>query len=153
MAHARRKFTEVWDANRSPVAQTALTQIARLYAIEREVATVPIEQRQAIRQARAGPLLDSYKNWLDLTYAKISQRSALGKAIAYSLKRWPALIAYLSDGRINIDTNPVENAIRGIAVGKKNFLFCGSEGGGHGQGRRRGQGAAQDATAGGERTM
>ena len=68
---------------------------------------------------------------MESTYAKSAPRSALAKAIQYNLNRWKALARYVDDGRINIDTNPVENCIRGIAVGKKNWLFCGSEGGGH----------------------
>ena len=131
MAHARRKFTEVWDAHRSPLAQTALTQIGKLYQIEAELRELPGPERQAARQVRAGPVLENYRQWLELTCAKLSERSALAKSIRYSLNRWPALTRYLTDGRINIDNNPVENTIRGIALGKKNFLFCGSEGGGH----------------------
>jgi transposase len=130
MAHARRKFVEVWEATKSPAAQAAITEIARLYAIEQEIKDLTVEERQRERQARAGPLLDALKQWLEATYAKASPRSNLAKAIQYSLNRWKALVCYASDGRINIDNNPVENAIRGVAVGKKNYLFCGSEGGG-----------------------
>lgn len=131
MAHARRKYVEVWETTKSPAAQTAIAEIARLYAIESEVKDLPIDERQRQRQARAGPILDALRQWLEATYAKIAHNSALGKAIQYSLNRWKALVRYVEDGRINIDNNPVENAIRGIALGRKNFLFCGSEGGGH----------------------
>jgi len=131
MAHARRKYVEVWESTKSPAAQTAIAEIARLYAIESEVKDLTVEQRQGERQARAGPILDALRRWLEATYAKIAHNSALGKAILYSLNRWKALVRYVEDGRINIDNNPVENAIRGIALGRKNFLFCGSEGGGH----------------------
>lgn len=130
MAHARRKFVEVWETTKSPAAQTAITEIARLYAIESELKELTVEERQRQRQARAGPILDTFRQWLEATYAKTGSRSALGKAIQYSLNRWKALARYVEDGRINIDNNPVENAIRGIALGRKNFLFCGSEGGG-----------------------
>lgn len=131
MAHARRKYVEVWETTRSPAAQTAIAEIARLYAIESEVKDLTVEERQRQRQARAGPILDALRQWLEATYAKIAHNSALGKAIQYSLNRWKALVRYVEDGRINIDNNPVENVIRGIALGRKNYLFCGSEGGGH----------------------
>ena len=130
MAHARRKFVEVWEATKSPAAQTAIAEIARLYAIEAEVKELDIKERQRQRQARAGPILDALRKWLEATYAKVARNSVLGKAIQYSLNRWKALVRYVEDGRINIDNNPVENAIRGIALGRKNYLFCGSEGGG-----------------------
>jgi len=130
MAHARRKFVEVWEATKSPAAQTAIAEIARLYAIEAKIKDLGIEERQRQRQARAGPILDALRKWLEATYAKVARSSALGKAIQYALNRWKALVRYIEDGRINIDNNPVENAIRGIALGRKNYLFCGSEGGG-----------------------
>jgi hypothetical protein len=129
MAHAR-NFVEVWDATKSPAAQTAITEIARLYAIESEVKNLGVAQRQRQRQARAGPILDAFRQWLEAVRAKTAPRSALAKAIQYTLNRWSALVRYVDDGRINIDNNPVENSIRGIALGRKNYLFCGSEGGG-----------------------
>ena len=130
MAHARRNFVEVWEATKAPAAQTAITEIARLYAIESEVQDLGVAERQRQRQARAGPILDAFRQWLEAVRAKTAPRSALAKAIQYALNRWPALVRYVDDGRINIDNNPVENAIRGIALGRKNYLFCGSEGGG-----------------------
>jgi transposase len=130
MAHARRPFYELAQATGSPIAQNALIEIAKLYAIEREVKNLPPEQRASERRARAGPILSEFKRWLDETYAKSPPRSAIGNALAYSLNRWPALIRYLDDGWLNIDNNPVENAIRGIALGRKNWLFAGSEAGG-----------------------
>ncbi len=130
MAHARRKYVEVWETTKSPAAQTAIAQIAQLYAIESEIKDLTVAERQRQRQARAGPILDALRQWLEATYSKIAHNSALGKAIQYSLNRWKALVCYVENGLINIDNNPVENAIRGIALGRKNFLFCGSEGGG-----------------------
>ena len=130
-AHARRKYFELWHATKSPAAQTALAQIAKLYEIERDCREASNEARVEQRRTRAGPILAEFKAWLESTYAKSPPRGALAKAIQYNLNRWKALARYLEDGRINIDTNPVENCIRGIAVGKKNWLFCGSEGGGH----------------------
>ena len=130
-AHARRKYFDLWQATKSPAGQTAIAQIAKLYEIERDCRKASIAERAEQRRARAGPILAECKGWLESTYAKSPPRSALAKAIQYNLNRWKALVRYLDDGRINIDTNPVENCIRGIAVGKKNWLFCGSEGGGH----------------------
>jgi transposase len=131
MAHARRQFVEVWETTKSPAAQTAIAEIAKLYAIEADLKDLTVEERQRQRQARAGPILDALRTWLEAIQAKAAPRSALAKAIQYTLNRWKALVCYVADGRINIDNNPVENSIRGIALGRKNYLFCGSEGGGH----------------------
>ena len=130
MAHARRPFYEIAQATGSPIAKSALIEIGKLYAIEREVKHLLPEERAACRRQRAGPILDEFKRWLDEMYAKSPPKSAIGKALAYSINRWPALTRYLDDGWLNIDNNPVENAIRGIALGRKNWLFAGSEAGG-----------------------
>jgi hypothetical protein len=130
MAHARRPFYEIVQATGSPIAQYALIEIGKLYVIEREIKHLLPEERAHCRQQRAGPILAEFKRWLDQTYAKSPPQSAIGKALAYSINRWPALTRYLEDGWLNIDNNPVENAIRGIALGKKNWLFAGSEAGG-----------------------
>ena len=129
-AHARRKFVEVYEATRSPIAQQAITRIGALYAIERELQGLSLEERQRQRQARAGPLLENLHHWLQAMHAKASPRSALAKAMLYTLNRWRALIRYLDDPRLPPDTNAVENAIRGIAMGRRNWLFAGSESGG-----------------------
>lgn len=130
MAHARRPFYEIAKATDSPIAQSALIQIGRLYGIEAELKHLPAEQRTTERQARAGPILAEFKRWLDATHAKSPPKSAIGKALGYTIRRWPALIRYLDDGVLNIDNNPVENAIRGICLGWRNWLFAGSEAGG-----------------------
>ena len=130
MAHARRPFYEIAQATGSPIAQNALIEITKLYVIERAVKHLPPEKRAGERQARAGPILAEFKRWLDKTYAKSPPKSAIGKALAYSIHRWPALIRYLDDGWLNIDNNPVENVIRAIGLGRKNWLFAGSEAGG-----------------------
>lgn len=129
-AHARRKFVEVFEATGSPVAREAITRIAALYQLEREFKDLALAERQAQRQARAGPLLENLHQWLCANQAKAPPRSAIAKAMLYALNRWPALTRYLEDARLPPDTNAVENAIRGIALGKKNWLFAGSEGGG-----------------------
>jgi transposase len=130
MAHARRPFHEIAQATNSPIAQNALVEIGKLYAIEREVKHLLPEERAACRRQRAGPITAEFKRWLDETYAKSPPKSAIGNALAYSINRWPALTRYLEDGWLNIDNNPVENAIRGICLGRKNWLFAGSESGG-----------------------
>lgn len=129
-AHARRKFYELHKAHASPIAAEALKRIAVLYEIEAEVRGQLPEQRSAHRQSRAGPLLDDFKAWLTETLAKLSQKSALAEAIGYALKRWPALTRYIGDGRIEIDNNAAERALRTVAIGRKNYLFAGSDAGG-----------------------
>ena len=131
VAHARRKFYDVHEATKSPVAKHALLEIAKLYAIEAEAKDLPPAERAGLRCAHAGPILDDFKQWLDQTLPQAPPRSALAQAIGYSLNRWTALLRYRDDGMLNIDNNPVERTLRGVALGRKNYLFCGSEGGGH----------------------
>jgi transposase len=129
-AHARRGFYDIHQANQSPIALEALERIGALYAIESEIRGRPPDQRAAVRQARAGPLLESMREWLRQTLAKLSKKSELAKAIGYVLTRWPALTRYRDDGAIEIDNNAAERALRTVAVGRKNYLFCGSDAGG-----------------------
>jgi transposase len=130
-AHVRRQFFEVWEATQSPTAQAAIAEIGKLYEIERDLKEHPPDERRTERIRRAAPILAAFKLWLDKTYAKSPPRGELAKAIHYTLNRWKALQRYLADGMLAIDNNPVENAVRGIALGRKNWLFAGSEGGGH----------------------
>ena len=129
-AHVRRKFYEIAEAHDSPLAQEALQRIGALYAIEAEIRGQRPEVRQATRQARAGPLLEALHVWLQDTLHQVSRKSALAKAISYTLKLWPALIRYRDDGRIEIDNNAAERALRAVALGRKNYLFAGSDAGG-----------------------
>ena len=129
-AHARRKFFELHKAQASPIAAEALKRIGALYAIEAEVRGKLPDHRRRIREAQAGPLLDDFKTWLTETLARLSQKSALADAIGYALKRWPALTRYVGDGRIEIDNNAAERALRTVAIGRKNYLFAGSDAGG-----------------------
>jgi len=128
-AHARRKFHELHVANRSPIAAEALTRIGALYAIEAEAREAGLDPAalHALRQAQAKPRVEAFKAWLDETRPKALGASGTRNAIDYTLKRWPALMRYLDDGRHPIDNNPIENAIRPIALGRKNWLFAGSE--------------------------
>jgi len=129
-AHARRAFYELQQAHDSPIAREALERIAALYAIESEIRGRPPDERAAIRQARAGPLLESMREWLRHTLSRVSKKSELAKAIGYVLTRWAALTRYRDDGRVEIDNNAAERALRAIALGRKNYLFCGSDAGG-----------------------
>jgi hypothetical protein len=129
-AHARRAFYELQQANNSPIAAEALERIGQLYDIESEIRGRPPDARAAIRQARAGPLLESLREWLRHTLSRVSKKSELAKASSYVLSRWTALTRYRDDGRIEIDNNAAERALRAVALGRKNYLFCGSDAGG-----------------------
>ena len=128
-AHARRKFYDVHEATGSSVAAEALGRIAELYAIEASIRGQPAPARQATRQARSLPVVRSMKVWLEAQLNRIPPKGAPADAIRYSLARWKALCRFLDDGRIELDNNTVERAIRPIALGRKNHLFAGSNGG------------------------
>lgn len=127
LAHIRRKFFDVHAASGSPVAEEALRRIAELYAIEQQATGMTPAQRLAMREQCAIPALASMHDWLLITQRSVANGSGTAKAIEHALKRWPALQRYASSGSLPIDNNPVENAIRPIAIGKKNWLFAGSE--------------------------
>jgi transposase len=129
-AHARRKFFDVHVALDSPIAQEALERIGQFYAIEAEIRGRPPDERRAVRLARAGPELESLHDWLHQQLAKLPKKSELAKAIRYALSRWTALTRYRDDGRIEIDNNTAERALRVVALGRKNWLFAGSDDGG-----------------------
>ncbi len=129
-AHARRKFFDVHHATASPLAHEALTMIAELYAIEAEIRGQSPPLRQQVRQARAGHKLDQFYRWGHATLQQISKKSALAGAIRYALSRWAALTRYRDDGCIEIDNNTAERALRAVALGRKNYLFAGSDAGG-----------------------
>ena len=126
-AHARRKFFDAHKASGSPVAKEALQHIGVLYAIEADLRELTPEARGLERQRRLVPKLDALKHWLDDLQPKVLGNTGLDKAVNYTLKRWPALARVADDGRYPIDNNPIENAIRPIAIGRKNWLFAGSE--------------------------
>ena len=129
-AHVRRKFHDIWQADHSPRAKEALDRIGALYAIEDTIRGELPEVRQRERQARAGPLLDDLKTWLDELLTQVSAKSRLGEAIAYARNRWEALLRYRDHGEVEIDNNAAERAIRSVALGRKNYLFAGSDAGG-----------------------
>jgi len=129
-AHVRRKFYEIHKAHASPIAAEALKRIGALYAIEETIRGKPPDHRREIRQARAGPLAAELEHWFQETLRRLSQRSALADAIRYATTRWKALTRYIGDGRIEIDNNAAERALRAVAIGRKNYLFAGSDRGG-----------------------
>jgi transposase len=118
MAHARRKFFEIQAAGASPVAAEALSRIGELYAIEAQAKDLGSEERRVLREAQSQPKLRALREWLIHTRGSVAKGSATARAIDYSLKRWEAFERYASQGDLPIDNNPVENAIRPIAIGK-----------------------------------
>lgn len=126
----RRKFYDLQEAHASLVASEALERIAALYAIEQEIRGRPAEERQQIRHARAKPLLESFRQWFEETLPKLSRKSDTTAAIRYALSLWDALLRYSNDGHIEIDNNAAERSLRAIALGRKNYLFAGSDSGG-----------------------
>ena len=129
-AHVRRKFFEEHATTQSPLAKEALDRIGTLYGIEEDIRGKPPDERRRVRQEKASPLLAEMRTWLETTLPKLSGKSDLAKAMRYAVSRWEALRRYLHDGRIEIDNNAAERSIRGIALGRKNWLFAGSDAGG-----------------------
>ena len=129
-AHARRKFYDLHAATKSPLAQEALNRIQALYATEEVIRGKPPDVRREVRQARAGPVLDQLKHWMQETLTTVSVKSDLAGAIGYALKRWTALTRYRDDGVLEIDNNAAERALRGPVLSRKNFLFAGADSGG-----------------------
>ena len=131
MAHARRYFEKALD-NDKQRAEHFLKELQLLYAIERKgkEGNMSAGQLLELRGQEALPVLQRLKTWLQENYSQVLPKSPIVKAIAYSLPRWDRLSLYATDGRLQIDNNPVENAIRPVALGRKNFLFAGSNEGG-----------------------
>ncbi len=125
-AHARRTFVDAHKASASPIAEEAIRRIAVLYQIEETARDMDPEVRLDHRRLHAAPILDEIKRWLDDLRPNVLGNTGLHRAIEYTLRRWPALTRILDDGRYPIDNNPIENAIRPIALGRKNWLFAGS---------------------------
>jgi hypothetical protein len=129
-AHARRKYYDVYAMDRSPTAAEALVRIGALYAIEREIRGQPPSTRVAVRRERSASLLADLQAWLTATRATLSVKSPLAGAIQYTLTLWTALTRFVDDGRIEIDNNAAERAIRALVLGRRNYLFAGSDAGG-----------------------
>lgn len=130
MAHIRRKFYDLVEAQQSPIPTEAIRRIGELYAIEREIRGRSPDLRRHVRQARARPLLDSMKKWMQDSLGQLSRKSDAAAAIRYALTLWDALVRYADDGSIEIDNSAAERALRGVALGRRNYLFAGSDRGG-----------------------
>ena len=130
-AHSRRKFFELARLRKMPIAIEAVTRIDELFAIEREIGGKPPALRLAVRRERSKPLIESFESWLRGERRKLSSKGALAKAIDYTFNHWKAFTRFLEDGRICLSNNAAERAVRGIAVGRRNWTFCGSDEGGH----------------------
>ena len=129
-AHVRRKFYDIMQSTGSAIATEAIERIAMLYAVEKDIRGKPPDDRKAVRQARAGPLLAELNAWLHEQLTLVSAKSTLAQAIGYTLPRWTALTRYLTDGHLEIDNNAAERSLRTVALGRKNYLFAGSDAGG-----------------------
>jgi transposase len=129
-AHVRRKFYDIQIAHKSAVAAEALVRIAVLYAIEKETHGRSPEERRTVRNERSRPLLESLKQWLEQLLGRLSKKSDTAMAVRYALGRWEALMRYCDDGRLEIDNNAAERSLRAVALGRKNYLFAGSDRGG-----------------------
>jgi transposase len=130
MAHARRKFHDIHEAQPSPITTEALDRIGALYGIEREIRGQTVEQRREVRQARARPLLDDFHRWLQQKLTTLSAKSDTAVAIRYALSRWRALTRYIDNGLVEIDNSSAERALRAVALGRRNYLFAGADSGG-----------------------
>jgi hypothetical protein len=126
-SHLRRKFIDLAKGGSAPIATEALRRIGELYAIEADIRGQSAELRAAARQDRSGPLVDDLKPWIEAQLGKVSGGSPTAKALRYALTHWDGLAVCLSDGRVELDTNPVERAMRPIALNRKNALFAGSD--------------------------
>ena len=130
-AHSRRKFFELARLRKMPIAIEAVTRIDKLFAIEREINGQPPALRLAVRREYSKPLIESFETWLRAERRKLSPKGPLAKAIDYTFNHWKAFTRFLDDGRICLSNNAAERAVRGIAVGRRNWTFCGSDEGGH----------------------
>ncbi|KFX64003.1 transposase [Burkholderia sp. K24] len=129
-AHARRQFYELHAARPNALNTEALERIGALYRIEETIRGKPPDERRAYRQEHARPLLDRFHAWLTTTLETLSRKSDTSRAILYALNRWEAFTRYCDDGQLEIDNLPVERALRGVAIGRRNYLFAGADSGG-----------------------
>ena len=128
-SHARRKFYDFHASTQSPLAAAVLAKIGALYAIEAEIRGHPAEHRKRIRQERSRPIVEALHVWLEDHAGRVSAASGLGEAIRDALRHWPGLLVFLDDGRVEMDTNTVERAIRPVTLNRKNALFAGNDSG------------------------
>lgn len=129
-AHLRRDFHDVWKTTQSEVAREALDRIGALYDIEAQISGRPAADRHAVRQEHSRPRVEAFRIWAEEQLRHISGKSDLARAFRYALNRWSSFCLFLSDGRVAIDNNPAERAMRPIGIGRKNWLFAGNDAGG-----------------------
>jgi transposase len=129
-SHARRRLFELAAVRQAPIAAETVRRIDELFAIEREINGRPAAQRLAVREERTKPLVIELEAWMHAQHERVSRKSEIGKALAYALNHWAALTRFLEDGRICLSNNAAERALRGIAVGRRNWTFAGSDRGG-----------------------
>ena len=129
-SHGRRKFFVLADVAKAPLAVAAVRRIDAIFAIEGEINGLPAEQRLAVRTTRIAPVVAEFESWMRSERARLSRHADVAKAMDYMLKRWAAFTRFLSDGRICLTNNAAERALRGVAIGRKNWLFAGSDRGG-----------------------
>ena len=126
-AHWRRDFHEVWAATQSEIAREALDRIGVLYDVERAITGQPAEIRLAARHEHSKPKVEAFRAWAEQQLTRISGKSDLAKAFRYGLSRWASFCLFLEDGRVAIDNNAAERALRPIGIGRKNWLFAGAD--------------------------
>ncbi len=129
-AHLRRDFHDVWTATKSAIAREVPDRIGKLCDIEREIRRKPAELRLAVRQKESKPKVDAFRDWAERQLTRIPGKSGLAKAFRYGLSRWASFTLFLQDGRVETDNNPAGRALRPIGVGRRNWLFAGSDTGG-----------------------
>ena len=134
-SHCRRRLREIYDSSGSEIAAEGLRRIAELYTIEADIRGSPPERRLVERQARSAPLVEAFGGWLKQQRARVSPKSRLGEKLAYIARHWDGLQLFLADGRVEMDSNAVENLARPIALTRKNALFAGHDEGAFAWGR------------------
>lgn len=129
-AHLRRDFHDIWTGTKSGIAKEALDRIGRFYDIERDISGRSADERRAIRQEKTKPLVEDFRQWAETQLTRLPGKGDLAKAFRYGLNRWPSFTLFLDDGRVAIDNNAAERGMRPIGVGRRNWLFAGSDTGG-----------------------
>ncbi len=129
-AHLRRDFHDVWKATGSEIAKDALDRVGALYDVERQIDRLPAERRQEIRERENRKRVDAFHGWMSAQLTRIPGKGDLAKAMRYALSRWPSFTLFLKDGRVAIDNNVAERAVKPVVIGRKNWMFAGSDAGG-----------------------
>ena len=129
-AHLRRDFHDIWTGTKSEIAKEALDRIGQLYDIERDIKGLTADERYAVRKRKTKPKVEAFHAWAEAQLTRIPGKSDLAKAFRYGISRWSSFTLFLEDGRVAIDNNAAERGMRPIGVGRRNWLFAGSDTGG-----------------------